>query len=108
MLDVTLTHNHPGGHSFSIEDVELAAEYKMQELRVVTADYRHFAWGFAGVDPARVSPEYKTLEPYAQHQVLGRVIAGLVDPADSDREVVHATWQRVARELGFEYKRESS
>jgi hypothetical protein len=106
--DITFTHNHPESHSFSVEDIELAAEYKMHEIRVVTAGYRHFAWGFARVDHSLVKSEYKQLEPYAQHQVLGRIIAGILNPADAEVEVVHATWERVARSLRFEYRREPS
>lgn len=36
-----LTHNHPGGRSFSPEDVELARDAALRELRVVTRNRRY-------------------------------------------------------------------
>lgn len=52
-----LTHNHPGGRSFSPEDVELAHGAELLEVRVVTARRRYSlkppAGGWESV-PARV------------------------------------------------------
>ena len=63
---ITLAHNHPHGHSFSVEDIELAAEYQMSEMRVVTSQFRHFAWNFSNIDPLNVRAEYEHHEPYAE------------------------------------------
>jgi len=108
VADITFTHNHPKGRSFSVGDIELAAEYQMHEMRVVTANFRYFARGFAGVNHARILSEYQAHEPYAQHHVLGQVMAGTVRLTDMTVEAVHATWVRVGKSLGFTYDREPS
>src|SRR5438876_12431967 len=40
LRDTVLTHNHPGGKSFSLDDVQVAMIGDVAELRVVTADRR--------------------------------------------------------------------
>lgn len=108
VADITVTHNHPHRHSFSYEDIELAVEFQMREIRCVTRDHRHFAWGFAGVDLTRIASEYIQLEPYGQHQALGLAMAGAIPFSDAKIESVHYTWTRVSKTLGFHYEREPS
>ena len=34
-----LSHNHPGGTSFSTTDIEAACQYRLAEMRILTRDF---------------------------------------------------------------------
>lgn len=107
--DATFTHNHPGGLGPSLEDVVLAAQYSMREMRVVTAKERYvvtFRKGAAGA--VLIEAAFHAEEPGALTSTRDDVRKGVLSPSDFKTEARHRTWGRVANRLGLDYWRESS
>lgn len=105
---MTFTHNHPGGHAHSIEDLRLCALYEMHELRVVTADYRH---GVSLLRRRHIGPLtrlYGSLHAGAAIATHDDVRRGLIHPRDFGKEVQHRTLHRLSVQIGFEYWRQAS
>jgi hypothetical protein len=107
MAGATFSHNHPGGASFSLEDIALAAAYDFAEIRAVTALFRHSMAGPwpAEADLARV---YAEEFPKAESEVRDRVKTGQLRAIHYGFEVRHRVWVRVASRLGLVYRREKS
>ncbi|WP_393939900.1 hypothetical protein [Piscinibacter sakaiensis] len=104
----TLTHNHPNGQSFSLEDVSLAMAYALREVRVVTTTHRHVATMFSPSMRLPLGGAMAAEEARAAAACRDDVRRGLMNPADFGVTVRHRTWQRLARSLGFDYWREQS
>jgi hypothetical protein len=110
MSGATFTHNHPGGLSFSLEDIVLAWELRLTEVRVVTSRFRHLAFAFlAGVpDEKELQAAYDLEQRRLVAQTRLKVTVGELHPADFGTEVHHLIWLRLSRQYGFTYSRENS
>ena len=105
---MTFTHNHPGGHAHSFEDLRLCAFYEMHELRVVTADNRH---GVSMLKRRHIGPMkrlYGGIHSGASIATSDDVRRGLIHPRDFGVEVQHRTLQRLSAQIGFDYWRQAS
>ena len=79
MSGALFTHNHPGGSSFSFEDIALAAEFALSEIRAVTVNARHIA------KPINQWPDLSALT-LAEKQAIEKQATALVrDMVNSDQ-----------------------
>ena len=110
MCGATFTHNHPGGVGFSVEDIVLAGELQLTEVRVVTTRFRHLAFAFTSVAPDE--KELQAAYDLEQRRLVAKtrlkVTVGELHPADFGTEVHHLIWFRLSRQYGFTYSRENS
>ncbi|UZR29072.1 structural protein [Methylococcus mesophilus] len=103
----TFTHNHPGGASFSLNDVQMAAEYSLQELRAVTSLFRHSMsgqWPAADVLDRAFAEELVK----AKNAVHDLVITNQLHTSLKGLEIQHLAWVGVANRFGLIYRREKS
>lgn len=107
----TFTHNHPGGASFSKDDVVSAAELQLAQVRVVTRTMRFsltpmkpYGW------PTReaVLSAINASKGRAEWMALQRAVAGEIDSAYIRAEAEHLAWAMSAQKLALIYTREKS
>jgi hypothetical protein len=106
-----VTHNHPGGKSFSEEDIALACGAELLEIRAVTQ-----WWTFRMRPPPggwNGDTWTKTLEPmfaYAymttKDEIERQVGRGGMEDLDPDWEFWSELWKQVAGQSGLEYDEE--
>lgn len=103
------THNHPGGGSFSVSDVQNAAFGQFAELRAVAPKYRHLM-APTGKWPAEsvIKRTYHEEEAAAKREVDTMLRAGELSISYATAELQHRTWVRAAAKLGLKYTREAS
>ncbi len=104
----TFTHNHLGANSFSVEDVVLASEFELEELRVVTPGHRYGMRGFRVLCPAAWHALFDAATAKAMRPMAEDVRLGLLNRQDFGAEVLHLAWQIVAHTLDLHYWRERS
>ncbi|WP_202412764.1 hypothetical protein [Duganella lactea] len=103
------THNHPGGTSFSVEDILNAADFGFSEIRVVTALQRFSMMpGKAWPDPVEIEKAYNAVLGHAKLDAHNRVTAGELQAKFKGAETMHIVWERLAKQLGMKYTRENS
>lgn len=107
----TFTHNHPGGAPPSLEDVLIAAEYRLGELRAVTSTLRfylqpHRMSGWP--TPGEIERLYWSNEGAAIKQVSAEVVSGNLDLRYFGFEVRHRLWQKISKASGLVYQVEKS
>lgn len=108
-MGATFTHNHPGGTSFSLDDVALAAEFQFGELRVVAPLQRFIMQpGRSWPSPGDIETAYNDVFRHAQLDVHNRVTAGELHAKFKGAETMHVLWERVAKQFGMKYTREIS
>jgi hypothetical protein len=96
-----LTHNHPGGRSFSPEDVTFAMRVGLAEMRVVTAESRfilrppeeRWSWLLLKSFPAMLEVERHLLD----RQLFGEIASGVRSKQEVDLVFHHLLWERVSR-----------
>ncbi|MFL5383573.1 MAG: hypothetical protein ACJ8GN_13730 [Longimicrobiaceae bacterium] len=96
-----LTHNHPGGRSFSEEDVTFAMRTGLAEMRVVTAKSRfilrppeeRWSWVLLKSFPAVVKMERALLD----RQLFGEIVTGGRSRQEAGLAFHHLLWERVSR-----------
>ncbi len=103
------SHNHPGGLSFSVEDVILAATYGLVELRVVTDRLRYSLTGLDQItDRAAFAAVIQEERLRTNADLAAAVRFERLNLYDFDLYSAHVVWQRVARRLRLNYRREVS
>jgi SOS-response transcriptional repressor LexA len=106
-----MTHNHPiykDGASFSVQDIQVAVDYHLAEIRAVGQRYRHSMiiprdTTLTGDDVYLV---YEQQHAAVKVELLGQVQAGNLTSAEANLHHRHEVWARVAPMLGLKYKRE--
>ena len=106
-----LTHNHPSGRSFSLADLQLAAQYRLAEIRSVTRRYVHRARPSqeTGEWPAwetGIYPQIAEALRQATQQTLAEAERYHWDTAQIDQARQHAFMRALAKQCGFRYHRE--
>lgn len=104
----TFTHNHPGGGSFSLEDILVAAELGLQEIRVVTPRFRHGAAGLPNLQREAWRTAYDLQQTRLMALLASKVKLDALHPFDFGFEVRHRVWVHLSRQFGFIYWRENS
>lgn len=96
-----LTHNHPGGRSFSEEDVTFAMRVGLAEMRVVTTKSRfilrppgeRWSWFLLKSFPAMLEVERHLLD----RQLFGEIASGVRSKREADLVFHHLLWECVSR-----------
>ena len=102
-----LTHNHPGGRSFSEEDVTFAMRVGLAEMRVVTARSRYvlrppnagWSWLLLKSFPAVVELERHLL----QRQLFSEIASGAMSRRQFELAYHHLLWERLSRRQLIDY-----
>lgn len=105
----TFTHNHPGGTSFSVDDIALAAEYGFSEMRVITPLHRFSmrpinTWP----NPADIEKAYNLEIEHVKLAIHHLVQAGELGGKYKGAETMHVLWARLAKAMRMKYLREVS
>lgn len=105
----TFTHNHPGNSTFSAQDVQLASQIGLAELRAVgpTLRYSMIAdQGWPGsdiLDGAMIQSKNDAIK-----RVSGMVNRGDIEREFAQPESEHQFWTILSDKLGLKYTRERS
>jgi hypothetical protein len=105
--NVVLSHNHPGGSSFSKQDIMLSARNNISEIRVITSSEL-----FVMRRPAIGWPDAGRLEGLIKGQ-RGRVMkkmvqlheAGKISIEDADKNFLHEVTKQTSELIGATYER---
>ncbi len=114
------THNHPKVSSFSNNDIELAVNYNMKEIRVVGDGYVHIIerpadgwshWRREAITNAKTGKRTyldvhisdKSNEIYNRNLKL--INEGFIDPKMADMAHWRVVWEELSEELGFKFIR---
>jgi len=106
------THNHPSGSAFSIQDLSVAAEYGLAEMRVAGSRGHAYSirprpdrpWSKRFFDEA-IEPSFQRHSKEIQRLNWKRIRTGKLSTSDANLEHYHQVWTRVAREVGMVYSR---
>lgn len=106
-----LTHNHPGGGTFSLQDIVFMHKYELSEIRAVDEEYIHIATPIPGVTReqtrsvgARFSDVYKDKEiAFSKKLDSGEAKRSDIDKWKCD--TAHEIWTEIAKECGITYTR---
>ncbi|NJB67507.1 hypothetical protein GGQ74_001147 [Desulfobaculum xiamenense] len=99
-----LTHNHPGGSSFSPADMKTAIRYGVRELRAVTAEHLHrVRFAVESGREAWAEREIMLLkdrfEPKVVKEILARLESGTLNRREANIMMWHRIWSHIAKEL---------
>jgi hypothetical protein len=123
LKDAVVTHNHPPelalppddtvaqGHSFSLDDLQLATGAQAAEIRVVTSTWRYsIKRPAAGWDTQYfrtfIEPAFNRHDVDVERDFLQALQHGRMTFAEAAEQYFHEVWRRVAAELGLQYRRE--
>jgi len=106
-----LTHNHPRGSSFSMDDVALATFWNLKGIRACGSQYRYYLNRPAsGWSREMWKKKIKPLAEKIDNDVFQRfselINKGELTPEEANYRHWHEVWSRVAKEVGLDYGRE--
>ncbi len=109
--DKILTHNHPRGSSFSMDDVELVTFWNLKGIRACGSQYRYYLNRLAsGWSREMWKKKIKPLAEKIHNEVFQRfselINKGELTPEEANYRHWHEVWSRVAKEVGLDYGRE--
>jgi len=98
-----VTHNHPSGNSFSLDDVKLLLQEGLRELRAVGEQqgtrYRYVMRPQGNIDPGRFAHLVNTIERALIAEFSGKINVGIMTPGEANRLHHHELWSRVDAQL---------
>lgn len=104
----SLTHNHPGGRSFSDLDIATFAKYRLYEIRAVSKneDYilKHHDRS-SGVDVNRILKSYKKHNEAIKLDLSDKIKRNLISAKFANSEHHHLIMKKVAEDFNLIYKR---
>ena len=110
MKDAVVTHNHPSSVTFSPDDIYMAMEYDMQELRATTKDRGTYV--LRRNENLHLMPsfdafvkEYKALKKRYKIEYKGK-FPNIEDRIHRERVVQANAINRLANKYGLLYRRE--
>ena len=120
--NMTLTHNHPRGSSFSLEDIQIAAGANVLQMRVVgnvnalgkayTYTMTRPADGWRSVGLDKIQDSFRKNDGAVRAANWSKITAApfaernsMIKTAEANH--YHQVWQRVSKELGLRYRREA-
>jgi len=105
LRNTVVTHNHPGGRSFSEDDIIAAVELDLFELRAVAREFTYRlrrperGWGKRAIDELQSAFD----EVY---QLIDQLVAsGAITQRVADRVFHHELAKRFAAKVGAQYRR---
>jgi hypothetical protein len=105
----TFTHNHPGNGTFSMQDVSLASQIGLAELRAVGPTLRYTMSadkGWPGGD--MITSLVGQTEKEAVKRVSGMINRGEIEREFAQTELEHQFWTILSAKAGLKYTRERS
>jgi hypothetical protein len=111
MKGATLTHNHPGGSSFSPDDVALAVRTEMAEMRAVSSEWTHSVKPPEGGWSAEWGRKNGLIDSLNRHNMgvrqefNRRITDGTLEIEEAEADHWHEVWKRVAKDTGVRYER---
>ena len=109
--DKILTHNHPRGSSFSMDDVELVTFWNFKGIRACGSQYRYYlnrpASGWSReMWKKKIKPLAEKIHNDVFQQFSELIDKGELTPEEANYRHWHEVWSRVAKEVGLDYGRE--
>jgi len=106
-----LTHNHPYGTSFSLQDIKLLLKTGLKEIRAVGAEYK-YAFSLKGASQAKddalkmLEKEYQLSNSTVKGDFLTKMDKGEIDIEYAEKNHAHTVWLRVNKYLPWiDYRR---
>jgi hypothetical protein len=99
-----LTHNHPGGSSFSRQDIAVAVNHGLAEVRAVTSERTYSMvmdndkWNAQTWDRLNSIIKEHYAKKYNKYNIL--VNNGTITETQLQKQFFHEVWQSVAQEAG--------
>jgi hypothetical protein len=103
--DGTFTHNHPRDSTFSKRDVQVAAQWNLRELRVVTSTCLYVMQSIAGLW-LPIKTHYASAHERAKAEVHDLCRQGPILQSDAWRCTLHLAWERLGKDIGRYYERD--
>jgi len=103
-----LTHNHPSGRSFSIEDIKLAIAWNLKGIRACGKQYRYYlnlptdGWTWELWEDI-IEPLLEKVEEEVFNELIRLLIKGQLTIKDIEFRYWHEVWNRIAEEVGLDY-----
>lgn len=105
----TLTHNHPGGGTFSLPDIKSLSKYQMKEIRAVDQDYIYIAKSMPGIkDEMQISNAFNTKYQEKREALWDKLDAGEITMAqvpEWKNQTANAIWAEISNEIGIDYQK---
>lgn len=101
-----LLHNHPEPYSFSPTDIITSLKCGIKEIRANTAQHRH-SMVFPPTAGPNDIPLLEAMVAQATKTLQATLSVGAVDLKSFQKEGWHYVWTAVAREMGWQYTRDS-
>lgn len=105
-----LTHNHPTGYSFSVDDIRLSAGSQLKEIRAVGEKYSYSMKPPAtGWDEKfykeKIVPAHRSADKSTRIEFWNKIRNKEITIEEANLEHAHKVWQRVAIHTGVIYER---
>jgi len=106
-----VTHNHPGGGSFSLPDIEAMNNYGMAEIRAVDETYIYIAKPIEGATREQrhsTGSMFSDIYHDKMDILLDKIDAGEAKRSDIPqwkRDTAHEIWTEIASDIGITYNR---
>lgn len=107
----TFTHNHPMGTSFSLQDIIMAIDWKLAEIRVVTPLFRYSLkpkYGKDWCNKSTVKHYFELLEQQADNVISDYIRMDIINPFHANDEKHHYIISQLSSILDLDYRREKS
>lgn len=106
-----LTHNHPRGSSFSMDDVALATIWNLKGIRACGSQHRYYlnrpASGWSReMWEKKIKPLAEKINNDVFQQFSELINKGKLTIEEANYRHWHEVWSRVAKEVGLDYGRE--
>ena len=105
MRGCVVTHNHPRGTSFSVEDVRTHLATRAIEMRAVSDYYDYSLRVPPGTDWEDVELLVNDVFGRVRRELLVQVRTGQVVEDDASRAIMHLVWSEIAAIRGWDYLR---
>ncbi len=95
--NATLIHNHPGGSSFSIQDIRILTKFDSKECFLVTENNIHHLekqtndWGI-NADSIEFKERYKSCYHFAVEYIDKLITKNEIPVYDREAEIIHYIW----------------
>ena len=106
----TLTHNHPKGNSFSLEDILVMHEHGLKEIRAIGVNslgekVLHIMRPGALVSKAQITRSFQNATREVTRRFEQSINMGQMSLSQANSLHFHSVWTKVAAELGLSYSR---
>jgi hypothetical protein len=102
-----VTHNHPSGQSFSVQDIAMVSALKLSKVRVVSKNHAYeFEPPEKGLKPTWQAI-YRDTEIRVNNKLFDDVKAGKIKESDALNEIDHLIMTKFSQKIRAKYKKEN-